>query len=258
VVPFAIAGRRLAPPAAMMIRLGMCGFTIGTAEYYRNFPVVEVQHTFYDPPPLPTLERWRTEAPEGFEFTMKAWQVITHRRTSSTYRRMRRPFGEAHLENAGGFRLNRTTLGAWQVTLEAARTLRATMILLQCPASFRQSDENIAAMRAFLNAVERLDGVGLLWEPRGVWDDDVVRGVCDELHLTHAVDPFVRPSLTPDVLYWRLHGNGSHYASYTDEELRRILGWLGAAGQGAKAYVLFNNIPRAADTRRFRALMQHQ
>jgi uncharacterized protein YecE (DUF72 family) len=111
-------------------------------------------------------------------------------------------------------------------------------------------------MRIFRDTVERLDGVGLLWEPRGAWDDDVVRGVCGEMHLIHAVDPFVRQSVTPDVLYWRLHGNGSHYASYTDEELRRILGWLGASRKGAKAYVLFNNIPRAADIRRFRALMQ--
>ena len=56
-----------------MIKLGMCGFTIGAAAYYKQFRVVEVQQTFYDPPTA-TLQRWREEAPPGFEFTMKAWQ----------------------------------------------------------------------------------------------------------------------------------------------------------------------------------------
>jgi uncharacterized protein YecE (DUF72 family) len=52
--------------------------------------VVEVQQTFHDPPPLATLQRWRVEAPADFEFTPKAWQVITHLGTSRTCRRLRR------------------------------------------------------------------------------------------------------------------------------------------------------------------------
>src|SRR5687768_24600 len=123
------------------MKLGMCGFTIGAAAYMKQFPVVEVQQTFYDPPPLATLERWRARAPEAFEFTMKAWQVITHFGTSRTYRRLRRPFDERAKAEAGGFRVNDTVLGAWRTTLEAARILRATAILFQCPASFRQRSE---------------------------------------------------------------------------------------------------------------------
>ena len=78
----------------MPMKLGMCGFTIGAAAYMKQFPVVEVQQTFYDPPALPTVEKWRAQAPPEFEFTMKAWQVITHLGTSSTYRRLRRPFSD--------------------------------------------------------------------------------------------------------------------------------------------------------------------
>ena len=70
----------------MPIKLGMCGFTIGAATYFKKFPVVEVQQTFYDPPPLATIERWGAQAPADFEFTMKAWQVITHFGTSRTYK----------------------------------------------------------------------------------------------------------------------------------------------------------------------------
>ena len=107
----------------MGMKLGMCGFTIGAATYFRQFSVVEVQQTFYDPPPLGTTQKWRAQAPEDFEFTMKAWQVITHFGTSRTYRRLRREFSDRARAEAGGFRVNETTLSAWATTLEAACTM---------------------------------------------------------------------------------------------------------------------------------------
>jgi uncharacterized protein YecE (DUF72 family) len=236
----------------MAVKLGMCGFTIGAAAYYRQFRVVEVQQTFYDPPPAATLARWRAQAPPRFEFTMKAWQVITHLGTSSTYRRLRSPFSAKQRAEAGGFRVNDTTLRAWAATLDCARLLRATAILFQCPASFRPTPDNIAAMREFFASIERPAQVRLLWEPRGAWPDDIVIELCRDLELVHAVDPFVRPSLSPALIYWRLHGNGSHYASYTDAELSQIRAWL--PEPEIDAYVLFNNIPRVKDVARFRQL----
>lgn len=236
----------------MPVKLGMCGFTIGAAAYYKQFRVVEVQQTFYDPPPLATLERWRAQAPVDFEFTMKAWQVITHFGTSRTYRRLKSEFGDRARAEAGGFRVNDTVMRAWKKTLDCAHILRASAILFQCPASFRATDENVAAMRSFFATIVRPDGVRLMWEPRGPWPDETVSALCDDLGLVHAVDPFIRPSLTPDVMYWRLHGNRSHYARYTDDELRQIHDWLPSGDRDA--YVLFNNIPRVHDIRRFREL----
>lgn len=237
----------------MRLRLGMCGFTIARRTYYKQFEVVEVQQTFYDPPPPLTLARWRAHAPASFEFTMKAWQVITHFGTSRTYRRLRSPFSDTERAEAGGFRLTDTVLAAWAKTLECARILEATAILFQCPASFRATRENLGAMRAFFEAVAHPSGVRLLWEPRGPWPDEFVSELCDDLGLVHAVDPFIRPSLTPQTLYWRLHGNRSHYARYTDQELRQMRRWLDTAGD-VEAYVLFNNIPRVKDIQRFREL----
>jgi uncharacterized protein YecE (DUF72 family) len=231
----------------------MCGFTIARSTYFRRFPVVEVQQTFYDPPPAAVLERWRTDAPADFEFTMKAWQVITHRGTSRTYRRLVSPFSEAQRAEAGGFRVNDTVMAAWDRTLECAAILRATAILFQCPASFRATPESVSAMREFFTAIERPPSVRLLWEPRGAWAGTLVRDLCVELGLIDAVDPFVRPSETPELLYWRLHGNGSHYARYTDDELQKLREWLDESS-ASEAYVLFNNIPRVKDIDRFREL----
>jgi uncharacterized protein YecE (DUF72 family) len=248
-----VFGSAIAQSSNVAIKLGMCGFTIGAAAYFRQFNVVEVQQTFYDPPPPATLERWRLEAPRHFEFTMKAWQVITHLGTSRTYRRLRSSFSERARSEAGGFRVNDTVVGAWRTTLACARILRATAILFQCPASFRPTNDNIAAMRHFFSMIERPTAVRLLWEPRGEWPDDVVRSLCNDLELTHAVDPFIRPSLTPQLRYWRLHGNKSHYANYTDEELQQVHDWL-PTEKIIDAYVMFNNIPRVKDVKRFREL----
>jgi uncharacterized protein YecE (DUF72 family) len=235
-----------------VVKLGLCGFTIGAAQYYRKFKVLEVQQTFYDPPSVETLRKWRDAAPPDFEFTMKAWQVITHLGTSRTYRRLKSPFSDAARAEAGGFRLNATTLGAYARSLGAVAVLRATALLFQCPPSFRPTDENVSAMRAFFAAVDRPAGVRYLWEPRGKWPDELIADICQDCRLEHAVDPFVRPSVTRNFTYWRLHGNGSHYAVYTDEELQQLIDWIPPAGE---TYVMFNNIPRVKDSQRFRERM---
>jgi uncharacterized protein YecE (DUF72 family) len=187
---------------------------------------------------------------------MKAWQVITHLGTSRTYRRLRRDFSDKERAEAGAFQLNATTLAAWKTTLAAADALRATAILFQCPPSFKPTGENIERMREFVRTIDRPPGVTLLWEPRGAWPDDVILGICTELQLIHAVDPFIRPSLTPKLIYWRLHGNKSHYARYSDEELEQIIDWL-PSDSAVDAYVMFNNIPRVHDVKRFVELL-HQ
>ena len=238
-------------------KVGLCGYTMGAAAYFKKFSVVEVQQTFYDPPPLPTIAKWRAQAPADFEFTMKAWQVITHFGTSSTYRRLKRNFSDGERAKAGGFRVNDTTIAAWATTLDACRVLRATAILFQCPASFKATEDNTDAMRRFFTTIDRPAGVRFLWEPRGPWPDDIVRSLCGDLGLIHAVDPFIRPSLTPELVYWRLHGNGSAYASYTDDELQQLVEWL-PHDSATEAYVMFNNIPRVKDVARFRELLERK
>lgn len=220
-------------------------------EYFERFPVVEVQQTFYEPPPKTTLLRWKESAPAGFEFTLKAWQLITHAGTSLTYRRMKRKLDAVESKDAGAFRWTPIVREGWNVTLDCARVLRATMVLFQCPASFRQSDENIAHMQRFFSEVER-EELRFLWEPRGnSWQPDVIRQLCSELKLVHVVDPFVHTTVTPELIYFRLHGKGSHRHVYSDAELRELQAMV---TNPATAYVMFNNIPRDGDSDRFMRL----
>ena len=232
----------------MTTHVGLCGWTINAEEYFASFDVLEVQQTFYEPPSRETMARWRDTAPPGFIFTIKAWQLITHRSTSNTYRRLKT---EVNREEVGAFQVNATTMRGWKVTRDCAKLLRARAILFQCPASFKATGENVANMRRFFGEIERLENVVYLWEPRGPWPDDLLLEVCTELGLVHAVDPFLRDSVTPELTYWRLHGIKSHYHSYSDEELRSLAARVPSSGD---TYVMFNNIPRPGDARRFLAM----
>jgi uncharacterized protein YecE (DUF72 family) len=223
-------------------------------DYVREYAVVEVQQTFYEPPRDETMRRWRASAPSDFEFTIKAWQLVTHDASSPTYRRLRTTLTPEERAEAGAFRGTPIVRRAWQRTLDCAAILRATAILLQCPASFRPTEENVDRMTAFFATVDRPAGVRLLWEPRGAWPRDLVAKISRELTLVHVVDPFVSTTVTPEQAYFRLHGITGARHVYTDAELEQLAGML-PSGTSVAPYVLFNNLPRVGDARRFRAVL---
>ncbi|HEY0190238.1 MAG TPA: DUF72 domain-containing protein [Kofleriaceae bacterium] len=244
---------------AAKIEIGLCGFSMAQSRYPSLFPVVEIQHTFYQPPAMTLLARWRNAAPADFEFTIKAWQLITHPGSSPTYRRLKRALTERERAEAGWFRASAIVDEAWRTTVQAAATLRARAILFQCPASFKPTPDNLAAVRAFFDRIDRPAGVRLMFEPRGpAWTSALGRSLCDELGAVHVVDPFVTAPIdrAPDPMrYFRLHGVTGARHVYTDAELT----WLAALARrpaSGRTYVMFNNIPRVADAQRFARLLE--
>ena len=234
------------------LKIGLCGFSLAIAEYPRWFPLVEVQQTFYQPPAENVMRRWRETMPPGFEFTLKAWQLITHVASSPTYRRLKRPLTSREKSDAGGFRDTPIVQEGWQATLDCARIIGATSVLFQCPASFKPTPENTANMASFFRRAQRPPGLRFLWEPRGPWPEEIVASLCAAHDLVHVVDPFVNRTVTHGFTYYRLHGITGTRHVYTDEELRRLQDMVPAAGT---TYVLFNNIPRVDDARRFGRLL---
>lgn len=235
--------------------IGTSGFGIARATYLGSFSCVEVQHTFYQPPQISTLERWREAAPPEFEFVLKAWQLITHDAKSPTYRRLKTQLSEAERLDAGYFRPTAIVKEAWAQTLECARALNARTILFQCPASFKQTDENITNLRTFFKTITKetkKEKLNFCWEPRGDWDRSVVKKLCAELNLTHAVDPFTSRSVTPNKLYFRLHGKGGWRYEYDDSELEELAAMLSGDANG---YVFFNNVTMTKDAMRFKRVI---
>ncbi len=218
--------------------------------YYERFSVVEVQETFYEPPAEKTLRRWRRRAPQGFVFTLRAWQLITHPPDSPTYRRLTASIAAHEVAWYGSFQLTDQVLRAWETLARAARALEATVILFQTPASFGPSLVNRARVERFFGQIDR-QGFACAWEPLGVWEDEEVASLCKALGLLPAVDPLMSTVGSEGGFYFRLRGTPRKAGRYSEKDLIRIhersLGASAASGQG---YVLFDTPQAARDAER--------
>lgn len=237
---------------ASSIRIGTCGFRNTKESYAQVLSTVEIQHTFYQPPQIKTLESWREGMPEGFEFTLKAWQLITHESTSPTYKRLKRTLTEKEAAETGFFKPTAIVREALDVTMACAKALGARTILFQCPAKFTQTKENVANLRKLIKRIDRGD-LNLAWEPRGAWDDKTVKKICDDLDLWHVVDPFAKPTVTPDRCYYRLHGIPRWRYTYEDVELEELVSLLPS---DRLSYVFFNNVTMRDDAVRFSKIVE--
>jgi uncharacterized protein YecE (DUF72 family) len=239
----------------MTVRVGLCGFTMAMADYALHFPVVEIQHTFYEPPNDDVMRRWLAVTPSSLEFTMKVWQLVTHSAASPTYRRMKRQIDPA--AEPGFFRASSAVEEGWQRSLRCAGLLSATAMLFQSPASFTPSPEHVDGMRRFFERIER-PRARLLWEPRGpawVRERELAVALCRDLQLVHVVDPFVTTPERGSPVYYRLHGISGPRHSYSDAELRQLRAIVAGVDSDEPAYVMFNNLPRAANARAFLRLI---
>ena len=231
--------------------IGCCGWSEGRIKYFGHFPVVELQSTFYEPPSLTLAAKWRAAAPPGFRFCIKAWQLITHRSTSSTYRRLRSKLSEAELLLTGAFQPTEQVWLAWERTADVARIVAADVILFQCPPSLEPDQKTVRDLQDFFSRIDR-GQAKLAWEPRGAWPQELVAGLCREFDLLHCVDPFQAKAVYGSPRYWRLHGRGSYRYRYSDEELLALRAML---SDDEPHYVLFNNIWMKDDALRFQALV---
>jgi uncharacterized protein YecE (DUF72 family) len=235
----------------MRVRIGLCGFTMAMEDYGLHFPVVEVQNTFYEPPRDEVMQRWRAVTGPELEYTMKVWQLVTHSAGSPTYRRMKRPLAAGAAP--GFFRDSAAVAEGWQRSLQCATVLNATALLFQCPASFTPERENVEQMRRLFGRIERPEA-RLLWEPRGArWtaERSLALSLCRDLDLVHVVDPFVTAPDPTQPVYWRLHGPAGPRSSYSDAQLNQLAAMLSAVSHPSPRYVMFNNLPRVGDAKRF-------
>ncbi|MVM36386.1 DUF72 domain-containing protein, partial [Spirosoma sp. HMF4905] len=166
--------------------------------------------------------------------------------------RLRIKLSEQDRKEAGFFKPTAIVDQAWQLTLASAKALRATTILFQCPASFTPTAEHISHMVDFFTRIERT-GLRLCWEPRGKWEQELVRDLCQDLDLWHVVDPFVNATMTPAQCYFRLHGRQGWRYQYEQQELTDLVELLPT---NQPSYVFFNNVYMRQDALVFKNLLE--
>uniref|UniRef100_A0A7J3V0T5 DUF72 domain-containing protein n=1 Tax=Candidatus Methanosuratincola petrocarbonis (ex Vanwonterghem et al. 2016) TaxID=1867261 RepID=A0A7J3V0T5_9CREN len=252
------------PRDPSLLKIGACGWGIrgGKNAYFREFDVVELQSTFYRPVPSKTLEKYRQEAPPGFEYSVKAWQAITHPVSSPTWKKAGKmpelgdPLGLGHL------RPTPENFRAWDLILDECRVLGSSFLVIQTPPSFGCNEKAKSGMIDFLSKVER-SSLTLGWEPRGDWSrrPEEVGRICERLSLVHVVDPLRRlPALESEVVYFRLHGLGGDETNYkyryTDSDLSRLASIISTFAESKKVYVMFNNISMGEDALRLKSIMK--
>lgn len=219
-----------------MVKIGCCGFPVSKKKYFENLNLVEVQRTFYDPPEKAVVERWAREKPPLFEYTIKAWQLITHPPQSPTYKRLKRPIPRGKEGQYGFFKGTEEVFGAWRTIEEVARMLGSKVILFQTPKGFLPTLENRRNIEHFFSSIGR-DFVFCL-ELRG-WQDKEVVALCRELDLVPVLDPFLSSKAFGTVAYFRLHGRLGYSYRYSTHELLTL---KDALPFEKEVYVLFNNM----------------
>jgi uncharacterized protein YecE (DUF72 family) len=236
-----------------MIKIGCCGFPVGREKYYRELRLVEIQRTFYKLPLLKTAEKWRQQAADDFEFTLKAWQGVTHLASSPTYRKARIDIPEGKQRNLGHFQPTDEVHRAWQDTLRIAGALRASVIVVQCPPRFGETKENLKNLLQFFRNVS-LEGFKVAVEFRAPWKDQTITGICKEFGLIHCVDPFKEEPHWGEIRYYRLHGSPPgkrmyHY-KYQPADFEFLNGKIEADLRSKRTvYCLFNNLSMWEDAR---------
>lgn len=224
-----------------MIKVGCCGFPISQKKYYETFSLVELNTTFYQYPGQRTVEGWRKRAPEGFEFTVKAHQDISHK-CRLKFERAKEPFERIK---------------------QICRILSAKIILIQTPGSFTL--ENIGDAEEFFRMIEREDFI-LVWETRGPsWESSeglrALKEVLSRVNVTHVTDPLrLMPAHVTDVAYFRLHGLGErlYYYQHTNDELKKLYEAVKRFEDlEGGVYVLFNNLAMFDDARRFKFYVEN-
>lgn len=231
--------------------------------YSETFPVGELNRTFYELPQVSTAERWRREASEGFEFTLKAWQALTHPWQSPTWNNHRDAVPDDRTDEVGLLQPTAFVKDAWEQTRARADALEASVVVLQTPPSFECTDEHEANMRELLTSIDRGD-LALAWEPRGDWPDspDRIRQLCADLDLIHVVDLMrTEPVADHSVAYTRLHGlNEDPYDydyDYSEAELEDLAGKLHEfARSRERVYCMFNNFEMYDNARELRGRLR--
>lgn len=168
----------------------------------------------------------------------------------SLYRKAGLQISAQNVSNYGLFQQSKEVFEAWEKTRDVADVLKAKIIVFQCPAKFTPDAENIENMRHFFSNIDRR-GFTFVWEPRGEWDDDIIRALCRDLDLVRYANSLERAEGYGKLKYFRLNEGHNYRHQYTDDELAKL--WELSSNE---VYVLFNNITMYDDALRFKKLVE--
>jgi len=242
-----------------MIKVGICGFPVSRKKYYEKFNVIEINSTFYSIPDIEWVKKIIKEAPQNFEFTFKVFQGITHDVNSFTWKRSKIENYKELKGKVGYLRNTREVFEFWEKQEEIVNILRANIIVIQLPNSFKDTKENIENAYNFFNSIGKRYMIAI--ELRG-WIKENREKICKESNLIDIVDINVEePVYDYDIKYYRLHGlhedNRLIYNyNYSKEKLNKIKEKVLKYNK-KDSYVMFNNSMMYENAKEFIKLIRN-
>jgi uncharacterized protein YecE (DUF72 family) len=195
--------------------------------YARTFDTVEINNSFYHLPTAATFRKWRTTAPRGFTFSVKASRFLTH------IKRLRDPEDPLDL------------------FLSRARELKETLgpVLFQLPPQFKA---NIDRLRTFLGVWRRRAARSRLRAALEVRHESWLTSDVFLLLKKHDValcfadwrDLRITSPVTASFVYVRRHSGpdaGNYPQKSITDDASRVREWLQG---GLDVYVYYNNDPQ--------------
>jgi uncharacterized protein YecE (DUF72 family) len=216
-----------------------------------------MQSTFYKLPKSDTVTRWRTRMGDGFTFTMKAYQALTHPYDSPTWTKRGSRFPPGNPERFGSLRPTEENFEIWEQVIHIGKELGTEFVVVQLPPSFINNSENLGNLVAFFGSVERPFTVGIELRHTSWFEEPAALGnILERLGLTDVLDPFRRnPVNVGNTAYFRLHGLARNYRyTFTQGDLFLLKKKVESL-QVDLCYVFFNNITMAQDAKRFEQLL---
>ncbi len=189
-------------------------------EYYaKHFNTVELNNTFYRLPTENAVKNWHGRSPEGFQFSAKASQHITH------YQRLK------DIEDG---------LAKFYASLAGLKN-KLGPVLFQLPASVKRDGE---LLENFLSKLPKTHAHVMELRSSTWWEKEVY-GLLEKYSVGFCIYHREKTTsaivTTSDNLYLRFHGTGARYTgSYDTKTLKK---WAKIIKEsGAKdAWVYFNN-----------------
>ncbi|GLB47234.1 hypothetical protein WR164_12130 [Philodulcilactobacillus myokoensis] len=224
-------------------------------EYTGFLPTVEVDNPFYGVPRVTTVEKWREQVPDDFQFILKANQYMTRHDLRTTH-----PADPEKL-----FDVFKNFKAAMQ-PLVSNHQLKT--ILFQFPPFFQRNNDNIRYLREIRSAMGNLPITIEFRHPS--WYNDNLKSsiidylkrlkmtlaIVDEPHNLNGGVPFEPVITNPSLVLFRLHGRNSkgwfqhnrNWRSqrtlyrYNDQQLHRLADVINKMRPHAKEIcVIFNN-----------------
>lgn len=232
---------------AAVQKAGCSGFPVARQRYFAALGAVEIGTSFYNLPRLATAQTWRAEAPKGFDFALRAWQLITHPGDSASYGRTRAAIAPKRRPFCGHFKATPEVDRAWQATLAVADALGARFIVFETPASFYPDSNHLRDLYRFFQSTPR-GACSFVWQPRSKeWKEKLTAKVCADLKLILAAQPLEGREGVGNVHYVQLT---EAEGGYTDAQLRQVR----QSCSSKPAYVFFRNLAAWEDAKRYERL----